>query len=136
MQTNETASQLWAAALGQLQIEIPRPNFETWLKDTQAVSLESETLLVVTPSAFAAEMLERRLASTIARAVERVAKRPLAVEFQVAGPRPVLNDPTAAQAADAHRGTVAQPSDRLGAALRPGLTFETSDLKPPRGSGK
>lgn len=65
-------------------MEIPRPNYETWLKDTSATRFQDNTLVVETKSAFAAEMLERRLSSTISRAVERVAKRPTSVAFQVA----------------------------------------------------
>ena len=26
----ENARQIWSAVLGQLQLEIPRPNYETW----------------------------------------------------------------------------------------------------------
>lgn len=75
--------QLWAAALGYLQLEVPRPNYETWLKDTTAVRFQGDTLVVATKSAFAAEMLERRMASTIARVLERVAKKPTEVSFEV-----------------------------------------------------
>ncbi|MBI4306176.1 MAG: chromosomal replication initiator protein DnaA [Chloroflexi bacterium] len=77
------AQTLWSAALGYLQVEIPRPNFETWLKDTVALNYEGDQLTVGTTSAFAAAMLERRLSSTIGRAVDRVAKRPTRVSFEV-----------------------------------------------------
>jgi chromosomal replication initiator protein len=131
VQTTISPAQLWAAALGQLQLEIPRPNFETWLKDTKAVRLEGDTLIVGTPSAFAAEMLERRLASTIARVVERVAQRQLFVEFEVAGVRPVLNAAAEAPASPSDDGPGAPRSPVLaGSALKPGLTFETFVVGP------
>ncbi len=38
--------QLWSAALGYLQVEIPKPNFETWLKDTTAVGFQGENDLM------------------------------------------------------------------------------------------
>ncbi len=131
MNTDETAAQLWSAALGLLQLEIPRPNFETWLKDTQAVGLTDGKLLVATRSAFAAEMLERRLATSVARAVERVAKRPIAVEFRVspqgaaesAGDQRPEDPPPSDQAAPPAR-VHAMPS------LKPGLTFETFVVGP------
>jgi chromosomal replication initiator protein len=78
-----SAHQLWTAALGQLEVEIPRPNFETWLRGTSASSLNDGVLTITTPSAFAAEMLEHRLSNTIERVVERIARSPLEIEFHV-----------------------------------------------------
>ena len=73
------ARKIWSAALGQLQLEIPRPNYETWLKPTSPSSLEDDILTISTPSPFAAEMLEKRLSGTIHRTVSRVAGRSLEV---------------------------------------------------------
>jgi chromosomal replication initiator protein len=66
-----------------LQVEIPKPNFETFLKDTAGIRFQDDKLVVGTNSAFAAETLQHRLSSTITRAVERVAKRPTEVSFEV-----------------------------------------------------
>jgi chromosomal replication initiator protein len=128
----DSLSQLWAAALGQLQLEIPRPNFETWLKDTQAVRVEGDTLVVATPSPFAAEMLDRRLSATIAKVVERVARRQYAVEFEVRGPRPVLNAAADASgpAPDGTGPSQTAPVSQAAASLRPGLTFESFVVGP------
>ena len=81
----DNARKIWSAALGQLQLEIPRPNYETWLKPTSPVSLVDDILTISTPSPFAAEMLEKRLSGTILRTVSRVAERKLRVEFKVQG---------------------------------------------------
>ncbi|MCH7906607.1 MAG: chromosomal replication initiator protein DnaA [Chloroflexi bacterium] len=81
--TTQAPSQLWAATLGRLQLEVPRPNFETWLKGTQALRFDDECLVIGTESPFAAAMLEERLATTISRAVERIAGRPVTVRFEV-----------------------------------------------------
>ncbi len=81
----DNARKIWSAALGQLQLEIPRPNYETWLKPTSTVGLDGDTLTISTPSPFAAEMLDKRLSGTILRAVSRVAGRKLKVQFQVKG---------------------------------------------------
>ena len=114
---NDSANRIWQAALGQLELEIPRPNFETWLKDTSAQSLDGDTLVVATPSAFAAEALEQRLSAIISRVVERVARRSLSVEFAVAGEALTATQPEA---------RASRPQSRPdGNALRPGLTFDT-----------
>ena len=115
--SNDSADRIWQAALGQLELEIPRPNFETWLKDTSAKSLDSDTLVVTTPSAFAAEALEQRLSAIISRVVERVASRSLSVEFAVAGEESATAPPKAT--------TSRLQSRPDGYALRPGLTFDT-----------
>jgi len=81
----ENARQIWSAALGQLQLEIPRPNYETWLKPTSIVGLVDDTLTISTPSPFAAEMLEKRLSGTIHRTVSSVAGRKLKIQFRVQG---------------------------------------------------
>ncbi len=81
--TTQAPSQLWTATLGRLQLEVPRPNFETWLKGTQALRFDDECLVVGTESAFAATMLEERLAATISRAVERIAGQSITVRFEV-----------------------------------------------------
>jgi chromosomal replication initiator protein len=74
---------VWAAALGQLEVEIPRPNFETWLRNTSAQSFGHGVLVVSTPNAFTAEMLEKRLSASIERAVEHAAQQPMEVRFTV-----------------------------------------------------
>ena len=78
-----SATQVWKAALGQLEVEIPRPNFETWLRNTAAQSVSEDVLVVTTPNAFTAEMLKKRLSASIERAVENVAHRPMEVRFTV-----------------------------------------------------
>ena len=114
---NDSADRIWQAALGQLELEIPRPNFETWLKDTSAQSLDGDTLVVATPSAFAAAALEQSLSAIISRVVERVARRSLSVEFAVAGEAPDATRP------EAQGRQPASPPD--GSGLLPGLTFDT-----------
>ena len=123
MLTKDSPATIWHAALGELQLEIPRPNFETWLKDTSALSLEGGTLIVSTPNTFAAEMLEQRLSGIISRAVERAANRPLSVEFSVSGGS-TTNGHTPDGGGPAGRDTGPRPI-KDGNALRPGLTFET-----------
>jgi len=81
--TTQAPSQLWTATLGRLQLEVPRANFETLLKGTQALRFDDDCLVIGTESAFAATWLEERLAATISRAVERIAGQPITVRFEV-----------------------------------------------------
>jgi len=63
---------IWNAVLGALELEIPRPNFKTWLKSTKAVSISDNTLIVSTPSPFAAEMINKRLMGSIKKSIKKL----------------------------------------------------------------
>ncbi|MBI4199089.1 MAG: hypothetical protein HY535_01260 [Chloroflexi bacterium] len=78
-----SAQQLWDTVLGQLQLQVARTSYETWLRDTAGLSLDGQVLTVGVPTPFAAEWLERRLYALLQRSVEDVAKQPLQVRFQV-----------------------------------------------------
>ena len=76
--------ELWNAVLGELQLHVTRPSFETWLRRTEGVAFRDGEFTVGTPNAFVAEMLEQRMYSLISQTVERVVKAPVEVLFRVA----------------------------------------------------
>ncbi len=86
MARDESAQRLWNASLGRLQIQVARPTFDTWLRDTVALSLEDRHLLVGVPTTFGAEWLEKRMYQLVERAVSTVAHEPIDVSFQVQQP--------------------------------------------------
>ena len=75
--------QIWDAALGELQLQVARPAFETWLRDTEGVAHRDGEFIVGTANAFIAEMLEHRMYPLIERAIEHVIGEPTSVRFQV-----------------------------------------------------
>ena len=75
--------QIWDAALGELQLQVARPAFETWLKDTDGVAHRDGEFVVGTSNAFVSEMLEHRMYPLIERAIEHVIGEPTSVCFQV-----------------------------------------------------
>jgi chromosomal replication initiator protein len=85
---NTDARHVWEAVLGELQLQVTRPSYQTWLKNTLGLSLSDGTLEVGTPSAFVAETLEQRMYSLISQAAERVAHAPIEVRFRVLGSPP------------------------------------------------
>ena len=83
--------QIWDAALGELQLQVARPAFETWLRDTDGVAHippsspeQPGEFIVGTANAFVSEMLEHRMYPLIERAIEHVIGEPTSVRFQVA----------------------------------------------------
>lgn len=77
---------LWDAALGELQLQVARPAFETWLKETQGLAYADGEFTVGAANAFISEMLEQRMYPLIARALERVCGEEVSVQFRVAAP--------------------------------------------------
>lgn len=75
--------QAWQSVLGQLQMEMPRAAFDTWVRDTQALSLEDGMLTVGVRNAYARDWLENRLASTINRLLVGILNASVEVQFVV-----------------------------------------------------
>lgn len=75
--------QVWQATLGQLQLQMTRATFDTWIKDTHIVSQDSDKLVIGTKNAFAKDWLENRLFSTISRTVAHVLGRAVNIQFTV-----------------------------------------------------
>jgi chromosomal replication initiator protein len=78
-----SAREVWRAVLGDLQMQLPRPTFETWLKPTEGVAENGDTFIVEAPTPFAVEWLERRMFHALQRTLEKVAGRPLQLRLQV-----------------------------------------------------
>jgi len=76
-------SEVWEAALEELESQVTRPNFDTWLKHTSGLAYADGEFVVGTPNAFVAEMLEQRMYSLIAQTVESVVEAEVEVRFAV-----------------------------------------------------
>ena len=79
----QSTREIWKAVLGELQLQLPRPTFETWLKHTDGVSYDEHQFVVEAPPPFAVAWLERRMYNAIQKTVEKVTDRPLDVVFRV-----------------------------------------------------
>ena len=78
-----TVEQVWQVALGQLQLQMTRATYDTWVKDTHIVSQDGEKLIVGAKSAFAKDWLENRLLATISRTVANIMGHPVDIQFIV-----------------------------------------------------
>lgn len=79
------AEQAWQSVLGQLQMEMPRASFDTWVRDTRPVSFHNGTLTIGVRNAYARDWLENRLASTVNRLLGGILNGSVAVSFVVRG---------------------------------------------------
>tara|TARA_Y100000817_G_scaffold140529_1_gene110136 strand:- start:5057 stop:6415 length:1359 start_codon:yes stop_codon:yes gene_type:complete len=76
---------IWNAVLGILELEIPRPNFKTWLKSTKAINISDNTLTVSTPSPFAAEMINKRLMGSIRKSIKKLTGEKFNIKITIEG---------------------------------------------------
>ena len=91
---DSAAADTWNAVLSELELEVPRATFETWLKPTEGIAFDGQDLLVGVPSKFAAEWLEQRMYQTILRALRLSSGQPLDVRFPTPPePCPVHGEP-------------------------------------------
>ena len=78
--------QAWQSVLGQLQVEMPKASFDTWVRDTQVVSCDDSHMVIGTYNGYARDWLDSRLASTVSRLLVGVLNRTVEVEFVVMEP--------------------------------------------------
>ncbi|MYC29997.1 MAG: chromosomal replication initiator protein DnaA [Chloroflexi bacterium] len=69
--------------MGQLEMELPRTTFDTWLKETEGLAFDGMDLLVQVPSVFTIAWLEQRMYQTILKALRHSSGELLDVRFQV-----------------------------------------------------
>jgi len=77
------AEQAWQSALGQLQMEMPKASFDTWVRDTQIASYEDGLFTVSVHNAYARDWLESRLSSTVTRLLMGIMNRSVEITFVV-----------------------------------------------------
>ena len=82
----KTAREIWEKALGELQVEVSKPNYNTWLKDSHGVGYRENVFTVGVPNSFVAEWLSLRLASLIQKTLAGILNRNVEVLFTVHAP--------------------------------------------------
>jgi chromosomal replication initiator protein len=77
------ADQAWQAALGQLQMEMPKAAFDTWVRDAEFISYEDGSFIIGVQNAYARDWLHSRLSSTVTRLLTGMMNRTVEVRFVV-----------------------------------------------------
>lgn len=72
-----TGSQLWQAVLGELEILLSKPNFNTWLKETFIISHENERVIVGVPNVFTKTWLEKKYHVIVIKAIRNISPSPI-----------------------------------------------------------
>jgi chromosomal replication initiator protein len=77
------AEQAWQAVLGQLQLDMPKASFDTWVKNAAVVSYEDNVFFIGVPNTYARDWLEGRLTSKIKRLLCGIMNRTVGVRFVI-----------------------------------------------------
>lgn len=83
---------IWQAALGQLQMEMPRAAFDTWVRDSEILTYEDGVFVIGVQNAFARDWLEDRLLSTVKRVLTGISGRTVGVRFVVWQEKPAQEE--------------------------------------------
>ncbi len=77
------AEQAWQSVLTQLQMEMPRASYDTWVKDTRPVAYNNGVMTVGVRNAYARDWLESRLSGAVSRLLIGALNSNVSVDFVV-----------------------------------------------------
>jgi chromosomal replication initiator protein len=109
-----SAREIWEAALGELELQVNKPNFNTWLAKTTGLSRRENRITIGTPNTFVAEYLDTNQRSLIEKTLINVTGTSMEVVFEVVSARQ-----PASAAAKSH------PPRRGRSAFNPRYTFDS-----------
>ncbi len=73
----------WKATLGELELQMTRATFNTWLKDARLLSCENDDYVIGVRNDYAKDWLENRLSDTILRTLSAITEQKNSVRFVV-----------------------------------------------------
>jgi len=79
----KTVQEIWEAALGELQIQVNKANYKTWLEKTVGLSYQDNQFVVGVPNIFIAEYLDKNQRSLIEKTLIGLTSRKTKVRFHV-----------------------------------------------------
>jgi chromosomal replication initiator protein len=79
----ESAKEIWKRALGNLQIQVSKANYTTWLSNSQGLSCQDNIFVVSVPNVFVAEWLSKRLYPLIRKTLVDIMGKDVDVQFEI-----------------------------------------------------
>ncbi len=78
-----SAQHIWEATLGELQIQVSKPNYRTWLEKTLGLTYQDNQFVVGVPNTFVAEYLDKNQRSLIEKALIGITGHDIKVVFHI-----------------------------------------------------
>ncbi|GAA0502158.1 chromosomal replication initiator protein DnaA [Salinibacillus aidingensis] len=79
----ENIEELWKKTLETIEGKISKPSFDTWLKSTEAKSIEKDTIVIAAPNEFARDWLENSYSTLISNTLHEVTGSKLNPKFVI-----------------------------------------------------
>jgi chromosomal replication initiator protein len=79
----KSAQQIWETALGELQLQVSKQNYRTWLEKTVGLSYEDNTFIIGAPNTFTTEYLDKKLRSLVEKTLIGHTADDIRLVFQV-----------------------------------------------------
>lgn len=124
----------WKATLGELELQMTRATFNTWLKDARLVSADADSYVIGVRNPYARDWLENRLKRTIVRTMSNIIGRKPNLSFVVTNSEPEGQASREAKTPESvppsngsapHSGANANDAVRPTSNLNPRYTFNT-----------
>ncbi|MDO9545605.1 MAG: chromosomal replication initiator protein DnaA [Pelolinea sp.] len=77
------ARQAWMATLGQLQMDMPKATYDTWVKGTELIEHNKNSFSIGVQNAYARDWLENRLTTTAEKMLTGIMDAPQTVSFLI-----------------------------------------------------
>jgi chromosomal replication initiator protein len=109
-----SAQEIWETALGELQLQVTKPNYRTWLEKTTGLSYQNNHFVVGVPNTFVAEYLAQNQRSLVEKTLTGLTHPGIEVDFQVTSPATTMQSTTpSGNARYTFDNFVVSPSNRL-----------------------
>ncbi|MBK9781890.1 MAG: chromosomal replication initiator protein DnaA [Anaerolineales bacterium] len=118
------AEQAWQTVLAQLQMDMPRASYDTWVRDTRPVGYENGMLTVSVRNAYARDWLDSRLAVTVNKLLIDTLNSKVSVKFIVSQTEEIASPLDIESAPASIEITPPEPKPRH-VTLNPRYTFDT-----------
>ena len=112
-----STQELWEAALGEIQLQVNRPNYRTWFRETKGISYQGNQFVIGVPNTFVAEYFDKNQRSLIEKTLIGLTNCNISVRFQV------NSEPPDSPAGYAGRETPASSTDAP--KFNPKYTFDS-----------
>jgi chromosomal replication initiator protein len=80
-----SAQEIWEAALGELEVQVSKANYRTWLRKTVGLSYQDSQFVIGVPNTFVAEYLDKNQRSLIEKTLVSLTGQETKVIFYVDG---------------------------------------------------
>ena len=76
-------NELWKAALGEIELQVSKANFKTWLQNTSIMDKKDGVVTIAVPNSFSKEWLENKYHKFILRSLRNIESEIKEVTYQI-----------------------------------------------------